>query len=82
MTEYADHLRWSRKRCLCTTQKGKPGVLDKHLPQDLRAGEQLLGSASQSPLAFSSLVDAESGECHQRDHVPVEEMHRIALDGA
>ena len=54
--------------------KGKPGILDKHLPQDLRAGEQLIRSASQSSLTFSSLDYAESGECHQGDQVPVKEM--------
>lgn len=52
----------------------KPGILDKHLPQDLRASEQLIRSTSQSPLNFSSLDYAESGECHQRDQVPVKEM--------
>ena len=54
--------------------KGKPGILDKHLPQDLRAGEQLIRSASQSSLTFSSFDYAESGECHQGDQVPVKEM--------
>lgn len=52
----------------------KPGILDKHLPQDLIAGEQLIRSTSQSPLTFSSLDYAESGKCHQGDQVPVKEM--------
>lgn len=50
----------------------KPWHLDKHLPQDLRASEQLI--RSHLNLSIFLLDYAESGECHQRDQVPVKEM--------
>lgn len=68
-----DPLRLSGKRFLSHNIEGKPGILDKHLPQDLRAGEQLIRIAPKSPLTLSLLDCAGSRKCHQRDQLPVEE---------
>ena len=68
-----DPLRLSGKRFLSHNTEGKPGILDKHLLQDLRPGQHLIRIAPKSPLTLSSLDCAGSRKYHQRDQVPMEE---------